>query len=57
MKCSVLQKQTTETKRVIHHAPLEAVGSKSKCRICVAIHGESVHEPEKMMFPVFAVSQ
>lgn len=52
MKCSVLLQKPTQTKHVMQQATLESVGSKSKCRTCVAIHGESVHEPEKMTFPV-----
>lgn len=52
MKCSVLQQKPAKTKHGIQKAPLEAVGSKSKCRICVAIHGESVHEAERMLCPV-----
>lgn len=47
MKCSVLQQKSTETKRVIQQISMQAVGLKSKQRICVAIHIKSVHESKK----------
>jgi len=51
MKCSVPQEKSSNTKCVIQQVSTEAVGFKSKRRICVEINVKSVHESKKMSSP------